>query len=139
MTSWTMGTLEGLVRGVDVDVGLETEFDEGDAVRSFRTDFLQVIDVVERGDLRKGGDFRRHFRGVQAGVGPDERDFRTVDSWQDVGGHPFSSHDSEEQDQNGEHPDGVFVAKGEEDDPHDEKALERGKILLSTGGRLGNR
>ena len=112
-------------RGVDVHVGLESQLHQGDAVGGLRADLQQVVHVVEGGDFRKRGDFRRHLRRVQAAVGPDQRDFRALHARQDVGGHPPARHDAEKQDQDRENPDGVFVAKGEEDDPHGELGARR--------------
>ena len=46
-----------------------------------------AVDIVHDGDLRERSDFRRHLRRVEPGVRPDHRDLRTIDPWQNIGGH----------------------------------------------------
>ena len=105
-------------RALDVYPGLEPQPHDRDAVDGLGAEFEHIIDVVERGRLGEGRDLRGHLGGIQPAVRPDEHDLGAVHPRHDIGGRALNRQSAEQRDQNRKDGDGVFIAKGKEDDPH---------------------
>ncbi len=102
----------------DVDIGVEVDLDDGDAVQRLR---LRVLDVIDRGGQAA---LEGHHNPVaqllrrEARIVPDDGDNRDVDVGEDVDRGALDHHRAEEEEQQRQHDECVGSPKCETDDPH---------------------
>ena len=104
--------------GFHLGVGMEEDFDDGQAGQGLRLHVLDVVDRGGKGALAADGDDFGHFLGGDAGVRPDDADHRDVDFGEDVGGHAEGGEDAQDDDHHGHDDEGVGAPEGEADYPH---------------------
>jgi hypothetical protein len=97
------------VRGADVDIGLEEDLDDADAVIGVRNDVLDIVDRGGQRALERRGDAAGHLVRRQAGVLPDHADHRNANFREDVGrgaqrGQRTNDQDQQRQDHEGVRP-----------------------------------
>ena len=102
----------------DVDVGLEEDLDDADAVQRLRLDVLDVVDGGGQRPLALVDDAVGHLFGREAGVLPDDGDDRDVDVREDVGRRVEDSDGAENHQQQRKDSEGIRPSKREADYPH---------------------
>jgi len=105
-------------REVDAHVGLEVDPLDGDALQRGALHAADAADVVADRDLGVGRDPRFHLGRVETGVGPHHRNHRDIHFRQHVLRHHHAGADAGEQDQDGEHVEGIAELEGVFDEPH---------------------
>ena len=102
----------------DVDVGLEEDLDDGDAVQRLRLDVLDVVDRGGHAAFAVGDDAVGHLLRGQAGVVPDHGDDGDIDVGKDIRGHRLDAEDAKNQNQKREDDKGVRPPQRKPDNPH---------------------
>jgi len=97
---------------------VEEHLDHPDAVVGLRLDALDVVDRGRHGALEVRDDAAFHLLRREAGVAPDDADYRDVDVGEDVGRHPQDGERADDQYQQRQHDERVGAAQGYLDDPH---------------------
>jgi hypothetical protein len=103
------------VGGTDVDIGLEEDLDDADAIVGVRNDVLDVVDRRGQRPLERRRDAPRHLVGRQAGVRPGHADHRDADFGKDVGRRAQRRQRSDNQQQDREHDESIWPAQRDTD------------------------
>ena len=103
------------VGGADVDVRLEENLDDADAVIGIRGDVLDVVDGGRQRALERRDDAPRHLVRRQAGVLPDHADHGNPDLRKNVGGRAQRCQRPDDQQQQREHDKGIRPAQRDAD------------------------
>ena len=102
----------------DVDMRLEEDFDEPDAVERLRLDVLDVVDRGGHAALAVGDDAVGHLIGGEAGEVPHHRDDGNVDVGKDIRGHRHDAEDAEDQNQERKDDKRIRPPQRKPDNPH---------------------
>ena len=105
-------------REVEIDVRLEVDLLDRQAVQGLRFDVLDAVDVGADRVLAVGRDALLHLRRAEAGVAPDHRHHRDADLRKDVGRHRHGGDHAEKQDQGRQHIERVRKAQRESNNAH---------------------
>ena len=105
-------------RQIDVDVGLEVKFLNGDAVERLRLDILDAVDVRRDRILAVGCDPLLHLRRRETRILPNDRHDGDVDLGKNVGRHGQNSRYAENQDQRRQHEKRVRKLQRKADNSH---------------------
>ena len=84
---------------VEIDVRLEIDLLNRQAIQGLRLDVLDAVDVRADRVLAVGGDALLHLGRAEAGVAPDHRHDRDPDLGKDVGRHRANGGDAEKHNQ----------------------------------------
>ena len=106
------------VGGVEAGAGLEENLDHDFAVVGGRLNVLNVIDQCGQSLLVGRGQPALKLLGIQAGIGPADRDHGDVDVGEDVGGGAKDDDRAQQQDQQGKNNEGVGAVQRQFDYPH---------------------
>ncbi len=104
---------------VEVDVGLEINLLDRDAVEGLRLHVLDAGHVGADRVLAVGRDALLHLRHAQAGVLPDHRHHRNVDLREDVLRHDRDGRNAEKHNEGGQDVEGVRKFQCKSNDAHD--------------------
>ena len=104
------------VGGADIDIGLEEDLDDAEAVIGVRDDVLDVVDRGGQRALERRGDAAGHLVGRQAGVLPDHADHGDADIRKDIGRRAQRGERPDDQDEQRQHNEGVRPAQRNADD-----------------------
>ncbi len=121
-------------REVEIDVGLEVDLLDRDAVERLRLDVANVADVGADRVLAVGGDPRLHLGRREPGFLPDHRDDGDVDLGKNIGRHRRDRADPEKDDQRGEHIECVRQAQREANQAHSCVGLPLDRRASGSGG-----
>ena len=102
----------------DIDVRLEENLDDSQAVERLRLDVLDVVDRGGHAALAVGHDAVGHLRRGEAVEVPHHRHHRDIDVGKDVRRHRQDAEDAENQNQKREHDKGVRSPQRKPDNPH---------------------
>ncbi len=91
------------VGGADVDVGLEEDLDDAEAVVGIGLDVLDVVDGGRQRALERRDDAAGHLIRRQPGILPDDADHRNADVGKDIGRRPQRRQRADDQDQQRQH------------------------------------
>ena len=103
------------VGGADVDVRLEEDLDDADAVIGICHDVLDVVDGGRQRALKRRGDASGHLVRRQAGILPDHADHGDPDIRKNVGRRAQRGERSDNQQQQREHDERVRPAQRDTD------------------------
>jgi hypothetical protein len=103
------------VGGTDVDIRLEEDFDDAEAVIGIGNDVLDVVDGRGQRALERRGDAPGHLVRRQAGILPDHPDHRDADVRKDVGWRAQGGQRSDDQQQQREHDKRIRPAQRDTD------------------------
>ena len=103
------------IRGADIDVGLEENLDNADAVIGIGDDMLDVVDGGGQRALERRGDAPRHLVRWQAGVGPDHADHRDADVRENVRRCPQCGERPNDEQQQREHHERIRAGQRDPD------------------------
>jgi len=106
------------VGGVEVRIRLQEDLDHRLAVHRRRFDVLDVVDGRRQDSLVLCRDPSFHLFRIEAGELPGHRDHRDVDAREYVGGRAEEDHRARDEDEQGEHDEGVGTVESDPDDPH---------------------
>ena len=91
------------VGGADVDVGLEEDLDDAEAVVGIGLDMLDVVDGGRQRALERRRDAPGHLIGRQTGILPDHADDGNADVGEDIGRRSQRGERADDQDQQRQH------------------------------------
>ena len=103
------------VGGADIDVRLEEDLDDADAVIGIGDDVLDVVDRGGQRPLERRGDAPRHLVRRQAGVIPDHPDHGDPDFRKDIGRRAQRGQRPDDQQQQREHDESIRPAQRDTD------------------------
>src|SRR3954451_20490119 len=114
------------VGGTDVDVRLEEDLDDADAVIGIGDDMLDIVDGRRQRPLKRQDDASGHLVRRQAGIIPDHPDDGNPDVREDVGWRAQCSQRPDDQQQQGEHDKRIRPAQCNTDQRDHVSGIPRG-------------
>ena len=119
-----------------IDVGLEVDLLDRQAVQRLRLHVLDAVDVGADRILAVGGDPLLHLRRAEPGVAPDHGHDRDPDLRKDVGRHGADRDDAEKENERGHHIECVRKSQRESNNAHvstpDPAIAGPGQLLVRT-------
>ena len=125
------------VGGADIDVGLEEDLDDTEAVIGIRDDMLDVVDRRRQRPLERRGDTPGHLIRRQPGILPDHADHGDPDVREDVRGRAQCGERSDDQKQQREHDEGIGPAQRNTDQCNHKPGIPRSRERAGIGGPKG--
>ncbi len=113
------------VGGADIDIRLEEDLDDAEAVIGIGDDMLDVVDRRRQRALERRDDAAGHLVRRQAGILPDHADHGDADVGKDVGRRAQRRERSDDQEQQREHDEGVRPAQRDADQCNHKTGIPR--------------
>jgi hypothetical protein len=103
------------VGGADIDIGLEEDLDDPDAVIRVGGNVFDIVDGRRQDALKLRGDAAGHLIRRQAGILPDHADHGNADFRKDVGGGAQSGQRADDQQEQREHHESIWPTQRDTD------------------------